>query len=238
MAPKSRRATNSKAKATSTSAISPPEHSSPARSRAGSSSLSPIRSPKEDSDLDDNNELNPKTNESGLKAEDEELTDAPDRDEDLEEVHACPDNITFRYPSSVPNFTVLSQHEKAFKVARFLPCTAPSCACTGLEPPAGRTIKVTKHGTSNEEDEDDEDEDDDVSMEDAEDPSEFEDRKAEWRTKEGWWRICGKCGHGWENGGHVWGDDVPPKERTRRGKVVGRIEEILEVGLRPCYSRS
>ncbi|OXG24839.1 histone acetyltransferase [Cryptococcus neoformans Tu401-1] len=227
MAPKPRRATNSKAKAIPTSATSPPGRSSPARSRGGSSSLSPIRSPKENSDVEDDNEQHPETNESGLKAEDEESTNSLDRDGDLEEVHACPDNITFRYPSSVPDFTILSQREKAFKVARFLQCTAPSCACTGLEPPAGGTIRITKHGTSNE-DEDDEDEDDDVSIEDSENPLDFEDRKDEWRTKEGWWRTCGKCGHGWESGGHVWAADVPPKERTRRGKVVGRIEEILE----------
>lgn len=237
MAPKPRRATNSKAKAIPTSATSPPGRSSPARSRGGSSSLSPIRSPKENSDVEDDNEQHPETNESGLKAEDEESTNSLDRDGDLEEVHACPDNITFRYPSSVPDFTILSQREKAFKVARFLQCTAPSCVCTGLEPPAGGTIRITKHGTSNE-DEDDEDEDDDVSIEDSENPLDFEDRKDEWRTKEGWWRTCGKCGHGWESGGHVWAADVPPKERTRRGKVVGRIEEILEVSLRLCCLRN
>lgn len=237
MAPKQRRATNSKAKATPTSVTSPPDQSSPVRSRGGSSSLSPIRSPQENSDLEDNNERHPGTNGSGLKAEDEGSTDLLDRDGDLEEVHACPDSITFRYPSSVPDFTILSPREKAFKVARFLQCTAPSCACTGLEPPAGRAIRITKHDSSNE-DEDDEDEDDDVSMEDSENPLDFEDKKDEWRTKEGWWRICGKCGHGWESGGHVWADDVPPKERTRRGKVVGRIEEILEVGLHRYHPRS
>lgn len=56
-----------------------------------------------------------------------------------------------------------------------------------------------------------------------------------WRTPEGWWKRCGRCDHGWEgeevvdDGGHVWGDDVSESERRRRGKVVGRIEELLQV---------
>ena len=51
-----------------------------------------------------------------------------------------------------------------------------------------------------------------------------------WRTEEGWWRVCGRCRHPWEEGeGHVFPEDLSPAERTRRGKVVGRIEEILQV---------
>ncbi|KAK8864466.1 hypothetical protein IAR55_001715 [Kwoniella newhampshirensis] len=138
---------------------------------------------------------------------------------------SCPEHLKFKYPSSVPDFTILSDREKAFKIARFLPCTADDCDCTGLLPPPERPVKIVGHQDEEDgdDDEDDEDVDGDVSME------ETEERKQIWRTDEGWWRVCGECGHGWEEGkGHLFEEKVGAKERNRRGKVVGRIEELLQ----------
>ncbi|ODN94203.1 histone acetyltransferase [Cryptococcus wingfieldii CBS 7118] len=237
MAPRNRRG---RAKvATPTSAADTPittAQSSPARSRGRSSSLSPIKSGHSDS------ESEPEDKENGRNADDDndteesktaeqdgtELTERTAEDE-AEKDHSCPKGIRFRYPPSAPDFSTLSDREKAFKVGRFLPCTVAECACTGLEPPVDRVVKLGKRDEDEDEDEDDiEDEDEDVSMEDAESVESMERRKKEWRTEEGWWRICGRCGHGWEGQGHIWASDIPPKEKTRRGKVVGRMEEILQ----------
>ncbi|WVR07104.1 hypothetical protein IAU60_004143 [Kwoniella sp. DSM 27419] len=140
---------------------------------------------------------------------------------------SCPPGIKFKYPSSVPDFTTLSDREKKFKVARFIPCTEEGCLCTGLEPPLGNVVKMSKHEDDDDEDEEDDDDDLDGDISMAE--GDLEEQKAMWRTGEGWWRRCGICGHGWEtNQGHVWPRDIPPKEKARRGKVVGRIEELLQ----------
>lgn len=187
--------------------------------------------------MEDNNEWYLGINGFGLKVEDEGLIDLFDRDGDLEEVYVCLDSIIFCYFLLVFDFIIFSLCEKVFKVVRFLYCIVFSCVCIGFEFFVGRMIWIIKYDFSNE-DEDDEDEDDDVFMEDFENLLDFEDKKDEWRMKEGWWRICGKCGYGWESGGYVWVDDVFLKERIRRGKVVGRIEEIFEVGLYCYYLRS
>ncbi|WVQ80803.1 hypothetical protein IAT38_002909 [Cryptococcus sp. DSM 104549] len=229
-----------------------------ASSRVGSSSLSPAKSTRsaEKASAADNGEDGEEV-EDGVEAEeDEEEADEEEQEdeqdegdgeeEDVEEVdgqededtvdqepspkeedNSCPSGVRFRYPQAVGDFASISDRERAFKVARFLPCTAEGCSCEGLEPPPDKPIKIVGHEDEDEEDED-EDEDGDVSMEDAEASADLERRRKLWRTEDGWWKLCGKCGHGWEAGGHVWAKDVPPKERTRRGKVVGRIEEILQ----------
>jgi histone acetyltransferase len=67
-------------------------------------------------------------------------------------------------------------------------------------------------------------------LEDLEVPDGAEDGAVEkWRSEEGWWRHCGRCGHGWEGGGHVFAADETRGERVRKGRVVGRIEEFLDV---------
>jgi len=69
-------------------------------------------------------------------------------------------------------------------------------------------------------------------LEELDVPEAAEDGAVEkWRSDEGWWRYCGRCGHGWEGSGHVFADDEARGERVRKGRVVGRIEEFLEVCL-------
>jgi histone acetyltransferase len=114
---------------------------------------------------------------------------------------------TWRYPPAVPDFTILSDREQRFRVARFLECTVTGCDCSGLVPPEG-SIGL---GRANE----------DVQGMEIDGES--------GKTEEGWWTTCGSCGHGWDGEGHVWGNKVGAVERKRRSKVVGRIEEILQV---------
>ncbi|WWD17233.1 hypothetical protein CI109_101671 [Kwoniella shandongensis] len=192
---------------------------------------------EEDEDEDDNDD-----EEEDDEDEDEDDKEEGEEEEDNDEEEGadqisvsrdltCPKHLKFKYPSSVPDFTILSDREKLFKIARFLPCTVAGCECVGLIPPSDRPIKIVGHNNSQEEEEEDEDEDEededadgDVSMENT-----AEERKKIWRTDEGWWKVCGECGHGWEEGGgHVFEEGVGAKERNRRGKVVGRIEELLQ----------
>ncbi|OCF40322.1 histone acetyltransferase [Kwoniella heveanensis CBS 569] len=173
------------------------------------------------------------------------LLETADADADIEALAAlaveqqpkdttCPPNLRFKYPAAAPDFTKLSEREKSFKVARYLTCTVPDCNCAGLEPPLGNVIKISKpRDQDDEEDEEDDDDDDDNENENDGDISmneeNYEERKNMWKTAEGWWKICGICGHGWGKGqGHTWEEDVDKSERVRRGKVVGRIEEILQ----------
>ncbi|WRT66439.1 uncharacterized protein IL334_003396 [Kwoniella shivajii] len=149
---------------------------------------------------------------------------------------SCPPNLKFKYPSSVPDFTKLSDREKSFKIARFIRCQEPDCTCEGLEPPLNHSIKIVGHDQDHEDDEEDENDDDeedadgdaeadgdgDISM-----SEELLERKKLWRNGNGWWKLCGHCSHGWEGKGHVFPKEVDSKERNRRGKVVGRIEELL-----------
>lgn len=140
----------------------------------------------------------------------------------------CPTGLTFRYPSAVKDFTTLQPREKAFKVARFLQCQSDGCECPGLEPPMGRSVvRVTRKEMQKQEKEKFET---DVDMEGVE----------AWRSDEGWWKRCGRCGHGWEDtqsrAGHVWAEGVNEAERRRREKVVGRIEELLQVRQRPMLA--
>ncbi|WVQ99466.1 hypothetical protein IAU59_006601 [Kwoniella sp. CBS 9459] len=148
----------------------------------------------------------------------------------------CPPTLKFKYPAAVADFTKLSEREKSFKVARYLKCTVPECDCGGLEPPLGNIIKISKARDQDDEEDDDEEDEDDENENDNENDGDvsmngenFEERKNLWKTEEGWWKICGICGHGWGKGqGHTWEEDVDKAERVRRGKVVGRIEEILQ----------
>jgi histone acetyltransferase len=130
-----------------------------------------------------------------------------DVDEDLPDVSSSA--LTFRYPAAVSEFTRLSGREQAFKVARFLPCTDDECDCKGLEPPEEAEVRLVSREEVNE-----------VDIQADED---------DVRTKEGWWARCGRCGHGWGGDGHTWAKDVDRGERLRRSRVVGRIEEILQV---------
>ena len=117
----------------------------------------------------------------------------------------------FRYPPAVPDWTALPSREKLFKVARFLKCTETDCDCTGMEPPQNADVVLGSR--------------DDQAPSVAADDDE--------RTQEGWWKYCGACSHGWEDsgqGGHIWPPNLAEAEKTRRGKVAGRIEELLQVG--------
>ncbi|WVO16140.1 hypothetical protein L204_103809 [Cryptococcus depauperatus] len=229
MPPRVRR-TSSRTKAiAAATSPSPVKKESPAHSsRIGSSSLSPVKSLS--ADIEEARDDVNKDEESSAEADAESNTlEKQGSDMINKEDHSCPEDIKFKYPDAVPDFTTLSESEKAFKAARFIPCTVPSCVCAGLEPPSDKCIKIIKHKDEDEdEDEDNADEDEDVSMEDTGTNEDIERRENEWRNDEGWWKLCGNCGHGWGNGGHAWSEDVSYKERIRRGKVVGRIEEILQ----------
>ena len=113
------------------------------------------------------------------------------------------------YPEAVTDVSEWSDREAAFKAARFLPCTEDACDCRALVPPDDAEIQIVPRTFDN-----------DVEMEDDTPGS---------RTGEGWWRICGNCEHGWEDGGHVWGRNISQAERNRRTRTVGRIEELLQV---------
>jgi hypothetical protein len=120
-----------------------------------------------------------------------------------------PSRIPYRYPASVEDWMTLPDREQAFKVARFLKCTEAGCNCQGLVPPAGANIVV-------------------VPREEV-DIIELVPVTIKGRTGRGWWEICGRCGHSWGDSGHIWPKDLSLVERNRRGTVVGRIEELLQV---------
>lgn len=118
----------------------------------------------------------------------------------------------FRYPEAVPDFSALSAREKAFKAARFLKCQQDDCDCAGLEPPGAGTVRqITRL---------------EAEQATGDDAAGLENDQ---RTKEGWWKFCGACSHGWEDEGHVWAEGVDAGERLRRRRVIGRIEELLQV---------
>lgn len=149
------------------------------------------------------------------EAEDED--DGTQRDEWVD----CPEEIVFRYPAAVPDFTTLDEREQQFKVARFVRCQVEDCTCEGLEPPMSSSPElreVSRHELES------------GDMEDLEVPEDVEEGAVEnWRSEEGWWRRCGRCGHGWEGDGHVFPADEASGEKVRKGRVVGRIEELLQV---------
>lgn len=162
----------------------------------------------EDEDEDDDDE------EDGDADEDD---DGTQRDEWVD----CPEDMTFRYPSAVPDFSLLDGREQEFKLARFLHCQAEDCTCEGLEPPMSSSPELKE--VSREEIESGE-------LEDLDVPEGVEEGAVEkWRSEEGWWRRCGRCGHGWEGDGHVFAADESSGEKIRKGRVVGRIEELLQV---------
>jgi len=171
-------------------------------------------------DEDDGEEEDEDEDEDDEEEEDEdeaEEDDGPPREEWVD----CPEEMTFRYPASVADFNSLTPREQAFKCARFLPCQAEGCLCEGLEPPMSSTpeLQIVSRADI-----------DGGELEDLEAPDGAEDGAVEkWRSEEGWWRHCGRCGHGWEGGGHVFAADESRAERVRKGRVVGRIEEFLDV---------
>ncbi len=205
----------------------PPPPPSSHSTTSGSSSLSPIKSAQSLSSSENqgaetqgdvsSSALNLEPDADELEAnedEDESGEEDEDGEDDGDEGESGPSGVVvYRYPASVPDFTELSDREKTFKIARFVSCTVEGCDCSGLEPPKGSEVvlvareEVGMHG--------------DVEM----------DGEERERTEEGWWRVCERCRHGWEEGvGHVFPVNLGKPERVRRGKVVGRIEEILQVG--------
>ena len=150
------------------------------------------------------------------EADDDEEEADGDEDEEEDEDEAADDDedegqsSTYRYPASVPDFAILPDREKRFKLARYFPCTMPNCKCCGLVPPSGSEVELQPRDQINP------NEDVDMNGDDDE------------RTPEGWWRECGECRHGWEDGGHVLPHGLDQTEKLRRGKVVGRIEELLQ----------
>lgn len=159
------------------------------------------------------------------------IAEEEDEEEDVEDEDGLESNtvasgpssahhlLSFSYPAPASNFLTLSEREKSFKTARFVHCQSPGCGCTEMLPPQGAQLDIMSRAEVEEVlDRDDEDEGDEL------------------RTGEGWWRVCGACGHGWEEEGtgHTWPDSVVLAEKNRRGKVVGRIEELLYVSPNDC----
>ena len=149
--------------------------------------------------------------EEGEDDEDEEGDEEEDDEEGDEEDDEDEAGPSYRYPASVPDFATLSDREKRFKIARYFPCTVPGCACPALLPPLEATVTLQPR--------------EEVGVADGDVEMDGEDN----RTEEGWWKECGECGHGWEKGGHVLPHGLDQVEKNRRGKVVGRIEELLQV---------
>jgi histone acetyltransferase len=115
------------------------------------------------------------------------------------------------YPPAVPDVCTIPEWAQDFKAARWISCSVDNCECEGLQPPSGATLTL---GST--------DVDPDISQV---------------------WQECGTCGHGWSKqamalrGGHGFDDGLEPIERTRRRKVAGRIEELLQVSAPAGSSR-
>lgn len=171
----------------------------------------------EDEDGDDDAEDEDDDDDEEEDGDADEDDDGDQRDEWVD----CPEDMTFRYPSAVPDFSLLDGREQEFKLARFLHCQSEDCTCEGLEPPMSSSPELKE--ISREEIESGE-------LEDLDVPEGVEEGAVEkWRSEEGWWRRCGRCGHGWEGDGHVFAPDEASGEKIRKGRVVGRIEELLQV---------
>ena len=171
---------------------------------------------EEDEDEDEDVEMAVVEPDASAQPEDE----APEDDEEHEEHEepVCPPGTSFKYPPAVPDFSVLPDRVQRFKKARFTSCTDQGCTCPGLVPPIGAVINPGCAEGDEEEDEEDDD---------------GEDLKR-WRTPEGYWRACGECGHGWESTrGHVGSMRETAEEGRRKGRVIGRIEELLNVRALP-----
>jgi histone acetyltransferase len=178
----------------------------------------------QDGDEDDDDDKDEADADAESKDDDEEEEDDDDDDDKNKDAAKAkpklPPGTVFKYPPAVEDISTVSERECAFKVARFVPCTSEGCECDGLAPPDGAVVELASASAAKDEDvEMDEAEGDDAAV------------VAEWRTDERWWRLCGSCGHGWDGEGHVFDAEVPDIERRRREKVVGRIEELLQVCL-------
>jgi len=143
--------------------------------------------------------------EDGEEDEDEDEDDNDeDEDDDDAETQSDKQKGSYGYPAAVADLTKVPEDHQRFKTARFMACTLAGCECPGLVPPAGSDIAV-------------------IDAQEAIESPEIVRR----------WKKCGNCGHGWEGTqGHVLPSGLGPEERTRRVKVVGRIEELLQVGPR------
>ncbi|WWC94259.1 hypothetical protein V866_001099 [Kwoniella sp. B9012] len=151
---------------------------------------------------------------------------------------SCPPSLQFYYPLPVERLSDQPEPHRSFKVARFLKCQVPDCDCEGLQPPPDHAIEIgdspniekqnskeaRSHRKQKKGESDDEDEDGDISMSDDTE----EKRRQMWINEKGWWKLCGRCNHGWDEDGHVWPKDLSTSEKRRRTNVVGRIEEILK----------
>ena len=164
----------------------------------------------EDGDDDDDEEGDEDEDEDEDEDGDEDEDEGEDEDAEEEDGAAEAGPSRYRYPPAVGDFQTLPEREKEFKLARYFKCREEGCECPGLFPPEGAEIVLGGSG-------------DDTRMQvDGEDVSED-------RTGEGWWTTCGRCGHGWEGeAGHGLPEGLDDKERTRRCRVVGRIEELLQ----------
>ena len=184
---------------------------------SGSSSLSPVKSAQSLSenstnhDVEGDGDTQPEGSSSTLPGG--QVDEDGDGDGDGDRDGDCPSEIIFRYPASALDFNDLTEREQAFKIARFVRCTFNGCDCGGLEPPERNEVVLVPREEVN----------GGVEM----------DGVREWITEEGWWRACGRCRHGWEEReGHVFPTELIDAERRRRGKVIGRIEELLQVSKR------
>ena len=174
---------------------------------------------EEDDDEDEGDEGDEEEDgEDGEEGDDGEDRDDGDEDEDDDEddnddedgeTLSDKQKPSYGYPAAVADLTKVPEDHKRFKVARFMACTLAGCGCPGLVPPAGSDIAI-------------------IDAQEALESPEIVRR----------WKQCGDCGHGWEGlQGHVLPSGLNAEERTRRIKVVGRIEELLQVSTASCCQR-
>ena len=151
---------------------------------------------------DDDEEDDDDDDEDVDEDDDEDDDDGGDDEENAEDNDGTEDEApVYGYAAAADDLTKVPEEDQRFKVARFMTCTVAGCKCTGLQPPKGAQVTV-------------------VWPEDAAESPELVKK----------WKTCGICGHGWDGAqGHMLPTGLTPEERIRRVKVVGRMEELLQV---------
>lgn len=136
-----------------------------------------------------------------------------------------PEIKTWSYPPAVPDISILPEPLQDFKLARFIACRTVGCVCPGLMSPVNEPVVMSTLNLAG-------------SEEGGEAAS---DTMQQWI--DGLWDTCGACGHSWQQsaastapdedveedtGGHTLPPGLEAMEKTRRRKVAGRIEELLQ----------
>lgn len=178
-------------------------------------------------DQDDDESDEEEENEPVAPSADPMDVDEEDADEEASATPAVlalpvPQIKTWSYPPAVPDVSILPEPLQDFKLARFIACRTVGCACPGIMPPANEPVVMSGDALPSE-------------------ASETHDVVQRWI--DGLWDACGSCGHSWRNvsaeteadedveedtGGHTLPPGLESMEKTRRRKVAGRIEELLQ----------